>query len=41
MRFAQIRYHTITTKPMNLYVGKYVGNQARGPVPSMAWKQFR
>lgn len=40
MRFAQVRFHT-TLGESSGYKGNYVGEHARGPVPSRAWKQFR
>lgn len=40
MRFAQVRFHT-TLGESSGYKGNYVGEHARGPVPSRAWKQFQ
>ena len=40
MRIAQIRFHE-TSGELTLYKGNYVGETAKGPVPSRAWRQFR
>lgn len=39
MLFAQIRFHTIGGEVAK-YAGNYVGDAARGPVPSRSWQQF-
>lgn len=39
MRICQMRFETIEGK-VELYRGKYCGDAAQGPVPSMSWKQF-
>jgi dCTP deaminase len=41
MRVAQIRFHTICGEVEKPYNGNYVGNAARGPVASRAYKQFQ
>jgi dCTP deaminase len=43
MRIAQVRFHTISGDIDNLYdrVGHYVGDDARGEIGSMAWRQFK
>jgi dCTP deaminase len=40
MKIAQIRFHE-TTGVVMPYRGNYVGEGARGPVPSRAWRQFK
>ena len=42
MRFCQIRFHECNIREGELYNqhGHYTGKQARGAVPSMAWKQI-
>jgi dCTP deaminase len=40
MRFAQVRFHTVVGESSG-YKGNYVGEHARGPVASRAWKQFK
>ena len=41
MRIAQIRFHTMVGELARPYAGNYVGEGAKGPVPSRAWRQFR
>jgi len=43
MRICQIRFHTIAGELSKTYdqVGHYTSSQARGAVPSQAWRQFR
>jgi len=42
MKIAQMRFHTVAGERTSYQnTGKYVGEFASGPVPSMAWKQFR
>ena len=43
MRFCQIRFHTIAGELSKTYdqVGHYTAGQARGAVPSQAWRQFK
>lgn len=43
MRFCQIRFHTIEGELGTTYdqVGHYVQDQARGAIPSQAWRQFK
>lgn len=42
MRFCQIRFHTIAGELGKTYdqVGHYTRTQARGAIPSQAWRQF-
>jgi dCTP deaminase len=40
MRVAQMRFHTISGEVERPYNGNYVGDAARGPVASRAYKQF-
>ena len=40
MRIAQMRFHVVEGE-MAKYQGNYVGDAARGPVASRAWRQFR
>jgi dCTP deaminase len=40
MRVAQIRFHTVRGVVAK-YDGNYVGDRAKGPVPSMSWRQFK
>ena len=39
MRVAQMRFHAVQGE-VESYRGNYVGEDARGPVPSKSWKQF-
>jgi dCTP deaminase len=39
MRIAQIRFHTLVGEPV-MYQGNYIGENARGAVPSRSWNQF-
>jgi len=41
MRIAQMRFHEVRGLVGKIYSGNYVGEAARGPVPSKAWKQFK
>ena len=41
MRIAQMRFHEVRGQVGKIYNGNYVGEAARGPVPSKAWKQFK
>lgn len=43
MRFCQIRFHTIAGELSRTYdqVGHYTSDQAKGAVPSQAWRQFK
>lgn len=41
MRIAQMRFHTICGQVEKPYAGNYVGEDARGPVASKAYKQFK
>ena len=41
MRIAQMRFHEVRGEVGKPYNGNYVGEAARGPVPSKAWKQFK
>jgi dCTP deaminase len=40
MRIAQMRFHTIVGEVERSYEGNYVGENARGPVASRAYRQF-
>ena len=40
MRIAQMRFHTIVGEVERPYAGNYVGEGARGPVASRAYRQF-
>ena len=41
MRIAQMRFHTICGEVEKPYAGNYTGDDARGPVASKAYKQFK
>ena len=41
MRIAQMRFHTICGEVEKQYAGNYVGEAARGPVASKAYRQFK
>jgi dCTP deaminase len=41
MRIAQMRFHTICGQVEKPYAGNYTGEDARGPVASKAYKQFK
>jgi dCTP deaminase len=41
MRIAQIRFHTIAGAVEKPYEGNYVGENARGPIGSKAYRQFK
>jgi dCTP deaminase len=41
MRIGQIRFHTMHGDLSKPYDGNYVGDSAKGAVPSRAWKQFK
>ena len=41
MRVAQMRFHSICGEVEKPYNGNYVGDAARGPVASRAYKQFQ
>jgi deoxycytidine triphosphate deaminase len=40
MRIAQMRFHALSSPPTKLYEGNYQNENATGPVPSRAYRQF-